>query len=180
MRSSPTLALVTGLPGTGKSSVAAVAAEVFACAVLAHDWVMSGLRTYPNIQKALDELEHGHREVGWSIMLALARGQLVEDRSVVLDGVARFLQVEQCKAVAKDTDSKLVVISTECSDKALHRSRRENRRRLIPNWYELRWEDVERSMSTWESPTGDLHIDTCRPWDGNELSLRRFLASQWD
>jgi len=147
MGNASTLVLVTGLPGTGKSTVAAVAADVLGTAVIAHDWPMSGLRPYRAIQAALDDMEWGHRLVGWSagrlvgwsVLAALARAQLVENRSVVLDGVARAAQREQCGAVARDVGATFVVITTECSDRAAHRSRIVGRQRLIPGWYELRW-----------------------------------------
>jgi len=85
-----TLVLVTGLPGTGKSTMAEIAAEALGAPVLGHDWAMSGLRPYPEIQTALDEMDpSGHRAVGWSIISALAREQLRRGSSVVLDGVAR-------------------------------------------------------------------------------------------
>jgi dephospho-CoA kinase len=36
----PTLVLVTGLPGAGKSTVAEATAEVLGAAVLGHDWMI--------------------------------------------------------------------------------------------------------------------------------------------
>ena len=88
--SDPLLVLVTGLPGTGKSTMADVAAVAFGAPVLGHDWAMSGLRPYPELQTALDAMGlRGHRGVGWSILSALARSQLRHGRPVVLDGVAR-------------------------------------------------------------------------------------------
>jgi len=174
----PTLVLVTGLPGTGKSTVAAVAADVLGTAVIAHDWAMSGLRPYPAIQAALNDVEWGHRLVGWSILAALARAQLVENRSVVLDGVARAAQRDQCGAVARDVGATFVVITTECSDRSAHRSRILGRQRLIPDWYELCWEDVEHAIAGWEHADGDLNLDAAQPWSENEAALRRFLASR--
>src|ERR1700756_3382593 len=88
-QSAPLLVLVTGLPGTGKSTMADVAAAAFGAPVLGHDWAMSGLRPYPELQEALDAMGvRGHRGVGWSILWALARSQLRHGRSIVLDGVA--------------------------------------------------------------------------------------------
>ncbi len=50
MDTPPVLVLVTGLPGTGKSSVADVVASELNAAVLAHDWAMSALRPYPELR----------------------------------------------------------------------------------------------------------------------------------
>lgn len=172
----PSLVLVTGLPGTGKSTVASVAADALQTSVLAHDWAMSGLRGYPSIQNALDGIELGHRVVGWSILAALARAQLVEGRSIVVDGVARAPQRALLSDVATATGAAFAVITTHCSDADLHRSRIEGRRRFIPNWYELPWDDVERNMSQWLHEPGDLDLDAVDPLEQHESRIHALLV----
>jgi hypothetical protein len=109
----PTLVLVTGLPGTGKSRVAEAAAEALGAAVLGHDWAMSGLRPYQELQDVLDAMEpSGHRVVGWSILNALAAAQLRAGRSVVLDGVARRSEIAACREKAQREDSRFMMIAT--------------------------------------------------------------------
>jgi predicted kinase len=159
---SPILVLVTGIPGTGKSTVSNVVAAILGSSVLAHDWAMSGLRPYAEIQSVLDRMNLGHRNVGWSILTALARAQLVDGRSVVLDGVARAPQIDQCQALVDELGVALVVIATECADRVVHRLRIEGRERAIPGWYELTWEEeeVDKALGYWEQPTADLVIDT--------------------
>jgi hypothetical protein len=173
----PVLALVTGAPGTGKSTVAHEIAGVLGVAVLAHDWAMSGLRPYAEIQAVLDRMPLGHREVGWSILGALARSELRSGRSVVLDGVARAPEVERCRDVAASEGGRLVVVSTRCSDRDLHRSRVDGRRRHIPHWYELDWASVSHSTQSWEEPAEvDLRLDTADPWDDIALSVQRLFT----
>jgi hypothetical protein len=172
------LILVTGLPGTGKSSVASVIATEIGAPVLAHDWAMSGLRPYPEIQAALGEIELGHRVVGWSILTALARSQLRLGYSAILDGVARAPQVAQCAAVAASESARLVVVSTRCSDRQLHQSRVEGREREIPNWYELTWDRVEPALDTWAEPEqADLRLDSTDPWDETRARLAAYFSS---
>ncbi|HET9061096.1 MAG TPA: AAA family ATPase [Acidimicrobiales bacterium] len=180
--SKPLLVLVTGLPGTGKSTVAAAAAEALGAAVLAHDWAMSGLRPYPGLQAALDAMApSGHREVGWSVLAALARAQLRRGSSVVLDGVARRAEVEQCRGLATEEGASSVVVLTRCSDLAVHRSRIDGRARGIPNWYELDWSHVERAIASWDSPTDvDLELDAIRPLGENLELLRDGALRNWD
>jgi predicted kinase len=152
---SPTslLVLVTGLQGTGKSTVAEEAARLLETSVLSHDWVMSGLRPFEGIQRELESMEPpGHQIVGWAILGALARAQLRRGSSVVLDGMARATDAERCRQVAEQENSRLVVILTECADAEVHRSRIEDRHRGIPNWYELDWDDVQRSRTRWAPP----------------------------
>jgi hypothetical protein len=94
----------------------------------------------------------------------------------VLDGVARQPEVETCRAVAASEGGRLVVIATHCSDLALHRARVEDRRRAIPDWYELEWDHVERALAAWEDPPGcDLRLDTSLCWAENETLLAPVL-----
>jgi predicted kinase len=169
----PTLVMVTGLPGTGKSTVAEATAEALGASVLSHDWAMSSLRPYQELQDVLDAMEpSGHRVVGWSILNALAAAQLRAGRSVVLDGVGRRSEIAACRANAQREDSRFVMIATQCSDRALHRSRIEGRQRSIPNWYEVGWSSVERSLEVWEQPeAADLYLDAADSWEGNAAML---------
>ena len=84
------LVLVTGLPGTGKSTVAEQVAALIGASVLGHDWAMSGLRPYDELWETMDSMvPPGQGAVGGSICSALARAQLRRGASVVLDGVVR-------------------------------------------------------------------------------------------
>lgn len=167
----PLLVLVTGLPGTGKSTIAEAETGLLGAPVLGHDWATSGLRPYPEPKTALEMMPAGHRYVGWSILVALTRAELRRGSPVVLDGVARSLQVDACRRLAAKERARLVVVLTTCADEAVHRSRLAGRRRTIPGWYELEWEDVERARASFEAPpavdleleaTDDLEASICR------------------
>jgi predicted kinase len=175
----PHLVVVTGLPGTGKSTVAESAANILGAPVLSHDWAMSGIRPYPTLQHALDLMEPpGHGAVGWSILRALARSQLRRSATVILDGVARAPEVEKCDQVAHEEGARLIVLLTECADAEVHRSRIEGRHRSIPDWYELDWDHVQRSRRSWEPPTRvDLTLQAANPRHINSRMVRDFLAT---
>ena len=160
----PLLVLVTGLQGTGKSTVADAAGTHLGAVVLAHDWAMSGLRPYPELQRALDDIDAGHRQVGWSILAALARSELRRGRDVVFDGVARAPEIARCRDLAAEEQARLVVVVTECPDATLHRGRVEGRRRGIPGWYELDWDHVRHARDTWVPiAEPDLVLDARTP-----------------
>lgn len=151
--------LVTGLQGTGKSTVADQIARILSAPVLGHDWAMSGLRPYADIENALDSMEpSGRRVVGWSILSALAQAQLRRGSSVVLDGMAGSAEIDRCRHVADAESATFLVVMTECGDPEIHRSRVEGRDRRIPNWYEFGWDHVERSREKWACPD---HVDLC-------------------
>ena len=163
--SRPMLVLVTGLQGTGKSTVAGMVADSLGAPLLAHDWAMSGLRPFPKVQAALDASDPpGHGPAGWSVLGALARSQLRRRSSVVLDGVARKAEVDALRALAAEEGARFLVVMTECSDPELHRSRVEGRERGIPGWYELDWSHVVQSRQRWDPDIGaDVTIDSAQP-----------------
>ncbi len=173
------LVLVTGLQATGKSTMAAVAARELGAPSLGHDWAMSGLRPYPEIQRALNAMQPpGHRAVGWSLLWALARSQLRMGSSVVLDGVARPPEVESTRLVALDEGADCLVVMTTCADVDAHRARVEGRRRHIPNWYELDWDHVSSARSSWIVPNSvHLVLEATDRVEANAARLRSVIAA---
>ena len=166
--------LITGLPGSGKSTMAEVAGRALGAPVLGHDWAMSGLRPFPEIQETLDAMgQRGHRGVGWSLLWGLARSQLRLGSSVVLDGVARGPEVEETRRVAAEEGARSLVVMTSCPDAGLHRARVEGRQRQIPNWYELDWDHVERARAAWAASRGARSRPRVRRAGGGE---RRAIA----
>ena len=94
------------------------------------------------------------------------------------DGVARAPQVEVLRSLAGEEGAQFLVILTECSDPALHRSRVDGRQRDIPGWYELDWSHVERSRKSWDpNMPVDLKVDTAEPLSMIESLLSVHLAS---
>jgi predicted kinase len=174
------LVLITGLPGSGKSTMAALAGRALGAPVLGHDWAMSGLRPYPELQETLDAMgPRGHRGVGWSLLWALARSQLRLGTSVVLDGVARGPEVEGTRLLASEEGVPSLVVMTSCRDAAVHRSRVEGRRRQIPDWYELDWDHVARARASWVAPDGvDLVLECEEPVERNAELLRAAIGAR--
>jgi predicted kinase len=173
------LVLVTGLQATGKSTMAEVAGETLGAPVLGHDWVMSGLRPYPELQRALNAMDPpGHRAVGWSLLWALARSQLRRGSSVVLDGVARDPEVVGTRLVAAEEGAATLLVMTTCADVDLHRSRVEGRSRRIPNWYELDWEHVAKARASWATPDDvDIALEAGEPVARNAQRLQEAISN---
>lgn len=172
------LLLMTGPPGTGKSSIAEKAAESLAAPVLSWDWVMAALTEFDDVQAAVSGMTRvQHRRVGWSVLWNLATAQLRRGSSVVLDGVARDVEVEGTRAVAHAVGASTLVVLTSCSDLAVHRIRIEGRTRQIPGWHELSWDNVSHFLDAWVAPTDvDLHLDAMDSVDANVARLLAGLA----
>ena len=175
----PTLLLVAGPPGTGKSTLAEAAADrLGGAAMLAWDWVMAGLTPFDAIQDALRGLDHPtYARVGWSMLRNLAVAQLRQGRSAVLDGAARAPEIDATRQLAADEGVVGRVVVTRCRDTDLHRSRVEGRSRNIPGWHELDWDHVAGFLGRWHEPAGaDLYLDATDPLADNVTRLVELLS----
>lgn len=161
------LVLVTGLQGTGKSTIADRVAGALAAPVLAWDWMMGALTPFEPVQSALGALDRvTYRAVGWALMLQTARAQLQLGLSVVLDGMAGGDEVRAVRELARACGVRSLVVLTTCDDPEIVRARIEGRDRAIPGWHELTWEQVERSRRGWIQPgDADVELDSTRPVD---------------
>lgn len=162
MADGPVLLLVTGLPGTGKSTLAERVAPNLGAPVLGWDWVMGAFTPYEPVQTALTGMGFlEYRAVGWSLLWQVARAQLRRGQSVVLDGVARQVETTGTRRVAAECEARPLVVMTTCPDETEHRRRIDGRNRGIPGWQELTWADVQRTGSRFEPPNDiDLVIDS--------------------
>ena len=69
------------------------------------------------------------------------------------------------------------MVERVCSDPAVLRARAEGRRRSIPGWYELTWDDVERSRTNYVPlVTPKVVIDAVAPLGENLARVREHLG----
>jgi predicted kinase len=160
----PALVLVTGLQGSGKSTVAEGVADGLGAPVLAWDWLMAALTPFAPIQEALGGMDApSHRAVGWSLALQAAHAQARRGLDAVLDGMARARDVAAFRALGREVGATTTVVLTTVDDPNVQRARIEGRDRGIPGWHELTWAQVERSRAAWVPPTDvDLVLDSAR------------------
>ena len=176
----PVVVLVTGPPGTGKSTLSEVAADELNASVFGWDWSVAALTGFEEMAATLRSLDREtYRAVGWSIVWNLAVAQLRAGRSVVLDGVARDLEVEATRRLAAGLNARTTVVASRCSDVHLHRQRVETRRRNIPGWHELEWAHVAEFLLAWHEPADvDLRLDSADPFDANAAALVELIARE--
>jgi len=144
------LVLMTGLPGTGKSTVAEAVARTLPAALLSADPIDAALL------RAGVRPEQRPDILGFEVMKALAALQLEAGLHAVIDAVNPFAWVRQSyRGIAAANEAAFVVVATYCSDSELHRARVAKR---LPA--KIDWDGVMRQVDDYEAPEGEmLHLD---------------------
>jgi predicted kinase len=166
----------TGLPGTGKSSVAEPVGRELGIPVFAKDWLEATLKRAGLGQ---DEESAGIMgQAGYELLTILAQRQLNLGQSVILDSVASLEDTrQQWRNLAAMHGAGWYVIECICSDETLHRNRVTTRRRGIPGWHELTWAEVER-IKTYYHPWLDEHLvlDAIKPLTENIQAALAYVS----
>ena len=136
------LVIFSGLPGTGKSSLAEAVGRHFGIPVFAKDWLEASL-LQSELKPTSKEKSLGY--AGYELLTVLAKRQLMLGQSVILDSVAATKTIRmEWRKLTKRYQAEWRVIECICSDETIHRARLKVRKRGIPGWHELGWSEVER------------------------------------
>jgi len=134
--------LFSGLPGTGKSTLAEKVGRQLGIPVFAKDW-LEGALLLSAPQLIANDKSLGY--AGYELLTVLAERQLMLNQSVILDSVASTQSIRsRWLQLAEQYGADWRVIECICSDEVLHRSRLTVRQRNIPGWHELEWTDIEK------------------------------------
>lgn len=136
------LIIFSGLPGTGKSTLAEAVGKEFGIPVFAKDWLEATLLR-SGLEPMVEDQPLGF--AAYELLTILAVRQLMLGQSVILDSVAATESIRnRWHQLAREYRAGWRVIECFCSDESLHRSRLQERKRNIPGWHELTWSDVEK------------------------------------
>ncbi len=173
LKLTPKLIVLSGLPGSGKSTAARTISSqsnipVFAKDELEATLIRSELVVYQNNRLGY---------AGYDLLTECARIQLKAKKSVALDSVCGRNRIrDMWRSLAMEHGARFVVIECICSNETLHRTRLESRQRLIPGWPELEWSEVLRVKATYDEWREErLIIDSCDSMSSNEIKLVQFL-----
>ena len=172
--------IFTGVPGTGKSTLADEISRDLGAPNVAWDWLAAGLTPFPEVQNVLDAMERDtYRNVGYSLMSQLVEKQLRNRQSVVLDCVVRERARARWAEIAASHGAPVFVVECVCSDVDVHRSRIVGRVRAIPGWNELDWRFVEMSRRSYEPLDCEkLVLDAVEPIADNLARVRAYLEGE--
>jgi predicted kinase len=151
------LIVFSGLPGTGKSTLAEAIGRDLGIPVFAKDWLEATLLR-SGLKSSGEEKSLGF--AGYELLTVLAERQLMLGQSAILDSVAASHSIRRSwHKFSDDYEADWRVIECICSDDKLHRARLSERKRKIPGWHELEWTEVERVKRYYV------------PWEGERLVL---------
>lgn len=149
----PILYIFSGLPGTGKSTLAKKLAEMTKSSYFRIDTIEQGIR---------DLFSVTINGEGYRLTYRIVEDNLKLGVNVISDSCNPWkLTREEWEAVALKCNARFVNIEVVCSNKEEHKRRIENRnseveRLKLPNWEEV----VSREYHKWEKP--HIVIDTSK------------------
>jgi predicted kinase len=149
------LVVFSGLPGTGKTTIAGRLAARRAAIYLRIDVIEQAIR-------GAGVLAGDVGPAGYLVANALAASNLANGLTVIADCVNPVRESrEGWRATAARAQAKLVEVEVVCSDPAEHRRRIETRETdvdglILPTWHDI----LERDYVPWDEP--HLVIDTAR------------------
>lgn len=149
----PTLVILGGLPGVGKTTIARALARATGAVHLRIDSIEEAIRGSHLRPTRVDD-------AGSRVAYAVAEDNLRLGRAVIADSV-NPIEITRAawRAVAARADARKLEIELVCGDAAEHRRRVETRTTDIPEMTLPDWRAVQnRDYAPW--PTKDLVIDT--------------------
>ena len=166
----------TGLPGTGKSTLADLTAKTLGAPAFAGDWLLGALTPAAGVLAQLDR--RTYRQLYHGLLGSLVHRQLILGQSAIVDCLVADEVIAEWEALAQGYGSALSVIECICSDDTVHRSRVESRVRGVPGWHEVGWDHVQRMRAEIEPPRVErLTVDAVKPLTPNLEAVLRYLNS---
>lgn len=165
--------VLTGLPGTGKSTLAEELARRLKAPAFAGDWLLGAMKpsgVLANLERA-DSLELYYR-----LLWTLASRQLMLEQSALMDCIVDETRAAQWREQAVLLRGRCLVVQCVCGDEAVHRQRIEGRKRGIPGWHEVGWDHVQRMRTEFpplRSP--DLEVDALHSVEDNVRAVLGLL-----
>ena len=166
------LIIFGGLPGVGKTTIAAELARHIGALHLRIDSIEQAIRASGVVGESIDD-------VGYRVAYAVAQDNLRIGRTVIADSVnPLWLTRDAWVAVAAHAHVMAIEIEVQCSDVSEHRRRVESRTTDVPGLKLPTWNEVaNREYHPWDRE--HLVIDTAgRTVEHNLGTIRQVLPAR--
>ncbi len=167
-----TLVIFSGLPGTGKSTLAERSAHELRLPLLCIDDV---------VDKVPENADFSFWDSKISVLLNLVETQLKLDLDVIVDSVFMNMDRHHAQALARKYQARFMPIHVFMSDEKLWKERVTSRYNELDIPDAATWERIQqqrRHFRKWEPGTA-LFIDSVEPVERNLVKVLDFL-SNWD
>ena len=168
-----TVIAFTGLPGTGKSTLAERLATEIGAPAFAGDWLLGALKPH-GVLTGLTR--PAFLAMYYDLLETLIKRQLMLGQSAILDCLVNDEVAERWRKMAAEYGARLEVIECVCTDEGEHRRRLEGRVRGIPGWHEVGWDHVERMRLEYPALTHEhLTVDAMDPVEVNLGLINEYI-----
>ncbi|SED97693.1 AAA family ATPase [Rhodococcus koreensis] len=166
--------VLTGLSGTGKSTLSDQLARDLGVPSFAGDWLLGALAPAHHVLAGLGRQQY--LAMYHSLLESLITRQLMLDQGATVDCAIADTVAQRWQKIAENHRARLHIVECVCSDENEYRRRVEVRQRHIPGWHEVDWDHVQRMRA--ESPpltVPHLTVDTITPLEDNLDRIRAWL-----
>lgn len=166
--------VLTGLSGTGKSTLADRLARDLGVPAFSGDWLLGALAPAHHVLARLDR--RSYLAMYHSLLESLITRQLMLGQGATVDCAIDDTVAQRWQTIAENHGARLYIVECICSDEDEHRRRIEGRQRNIPGWHEVDWNHVQR-MRTETPPLTVPHltVDAITPVEDNLVRIHTWL-----
>lgn len=163
----PTIIIIGGIPGTGKSTLAKALSKELNIPAFSKDELEAAIS-----KKGLCDSKSTNG-IGYEIMSVLSENEIENGNSAIFEFIASRDRVTELWPRLLEIDYKY--IECICSNEDIHRERINSRKRNLEGWYELEWEDVLKIRNSFQPLVLDrLILDSM-----NSLNVNIKLAVEY-